>query len=465
MVQASSSHVRGPSVPERVRLRRAATGALVGAVLITAASDLTHLAVGEVVTGLWLLASAALCVPLADTFARRFFVVLGTASVALVLARRLPWSVAWSGAVTGGTVLVFLLLVEFLGAAIQVGGYDRALTALLARRARSGSSARRAAWIGAFTLASIGMFMASVPAVYYALGLGGDERRLPLVVGATRGFAAAVLVNPLSPLVVIALSISGAPFGRYLLYALPVFVLMLAVEWWAGARSAAAPPELPEADPAEPLWQRRHTLALMGAVVAFVLAYGFLSLLDAGALMSTALSVAAAAGALGLAAPSRWPRSLRAVPAERFPKHFGAAPLFVGGGLFGNVLVHSGLLDPVIGAMQGVPVPWLWVPFIVALVLLLRWLGVAPTVSVLIVGPVLAGAVSITPALYALALVFGGVMAFLGSPLSGTNLFVAGATGLSPLQVSVRLQGGYVLATMALFLGYAWVLQVLGTPF
>lgn len=462
-MQASPSEVRSSSVPKGVRLRRAAVGALVGAVLITSAADLTHLAAGEAVTGLWLLASAAVCVPLADAFARGFFVLLGTVSLALVLALRLPWSVAWSGAVTGGTVLVFLLLVEFLGAAIQVGGYDRALTALLARRARSGSSARRAAWIGAFILASAGMFMASVPAVYYALGLGGDERRLPLVVGATRGFAAAVLVNPLSPLVVIALSASGAPFGGYLVHALPVFALMLAVEWWAGARSAAAPPGLPEADFAEPLWQRRHTLALVGAVVAFALAYRLLSLLAAGALMSTALSVAAAAGPLGLAAPSQWARALRTLPAERFPKHFAAAPLFVVGGLFGNVLVHSGLLDPVVGAMQGVPAPWLWVPFVVALVLLLRWLGVAPTVSVLIVGPVLAGAVPITPALYALALVFGGVMAFLGSPLSGTNLFVAGATGLSPLQVSVGLQGGYVLATMALFLGYAWVLQALGT--
>lgn len=47
------------------------------------------------------------------------------------------------------------------------------------------------------------------------------------------------------------------------------------------------------------------------------------------------------------------------------------------------------------------------------------------------------------PGLNPWAPVFGGILAFRGSPLGGTNLFVATATGLTPLQVSLRCRRPY----------------------
>lgn len=428
---------------------------LFGAVLVSVAAELSQWQPAHTLMGTWLMGAAAISALAADRFARWFSLVLTAVSLLLLGLLGVPWPAALDGAVSGGTVLVFLLLVEVLGGAIATGGYDKALTAMLTGSGRSGRAMRRIAWGAAFVLAAAGTFMAAVPAVYYALGAGAGHRRIAMAISATRGFAGALLINPISPLVVMAIEVSGAPLREYLRYALPVLAGMVVAEWWAAGR--AADPGAGGATPAAGgLWRMRHTLAAAGCIAAFGAAYDALHAYGISTVMRTGLSVASAGLVLGLAAPRPWLRTLRRLPTERYMGHVAAAPLFVFGGLFGNVVVASGVLAPLVAAMRRGNSPGLEVLLILTLMVLLRWVGVAPVVGVLIIGPVLAGAVSLTPSLYALALVFGGVLAFLGSPLSGTNLFVAGATGLSPLQVITRYQGVYVLGGAAVFLGYVW---------
>jgi C4-dicarboxylate transporter len=128
--------------------------------------------------------------------------------------------------------------------------------------------------------------------------------------------------------------------------------------------------------------------------------------------------------------------------------------------MFGTLLFESGLVEPLILFVREAQLPWLEFPLLVLLIWALRWLGLAPVISLMILGPAFAPAVSLPPPLYALALAFGGIVGFLGSPLSATNLFVASATGFSPFDVSIRHQGPYVAALAVLTSLYAFALAV-----
>jgi hypothetical protein len=176
-------------------------------------------------------AAGVACLPTLRGTGRWFAILLGLGSAYLVWRYEIPALQVAQAASSGGLVLAFLLLVEVLGVAVRGGGYDAALTAVLGRFTNSAAGIRRVAGAGGFLLSLAGLFMGAVPAAFFALGGEPGKRGLPLALSATRGFAAAVLINPISPLVVLALAASNASLGHFLLCAVPVACLMMALDW------------------------------------------------------------------------------------------------------------------------------------------------------------------------------------------------------------------------------------------
>ncbi|MHB8765050.1 MAG: hypothetical protein ACYDA8_12045 [Deferrisomatales bacterium] len=407
--------------------------------------------------GAALLAAAGLCFGGLTRGGRWFAGALALGSGALAFSASVPLADLFSAATNGGQVLGFLLLVEVLGVALQAGRYDEGLTGLLARGAPSAASRRRAASVGSFLLSLAGLFMGAVPAAFYALGGRPGRADLPLAIAATRGFGASVLVNPVSPLVLLALTASGSHLLPYLASALPVAALLLALDWYPRVREDPEGLVPPPAAAARP-WRRAQTLGGVAAVAAAVLVYRAAGAWGVAVLPRIGLAVAAGGLGLGLAAPARFAPRLRALPGERFSSHLGSVPFFILGGLFGTLLVGSPFLDPLLGALGRLHLPLLEFPLVVALIVGLRWLGLAPVISLMVLGPLFAPVVSLSPTVYALALTFGGVAGFLGSPLSGTNLFVASVSGVSPFHIALRLQARYVAVAVGLASLYAMAL-------
>ncbi|HSH70857.1 MAG TPA: hypothetical protein VK997_13120 [Deferrisomatales bacterium] len=385
---------------------------------------------------------------------RWFAWALAAGSAALALATQIRLADVLAAATNGGQVLGFLLLVEVLGVALQTGRYDAGLTGLLARGTPGGASRLRAASIGCFVLNLCGLFMGAVPAAFYALGGKPGRADLPLAIAATRGFGASALINPVSPLVLLALAGSHASLSAYLASAVPVAMLLLVLDGVLRGRQ--------EPEPATPLpaaarqpWLRAQTLGCAAAVLAAAPIYHVAGVYGVAVLPRIGLAVCAGGLGLGLAAPVRFATRLRALPRERFLSHRGAVPFFTLGALFGTLLVGSRVLDPLLAALSRLHMPLLEFPLIVALIVGFRWLGLAPVISLLILGPLFAPAVSLSPTVYALALTFGGVAGFLGSPLSGTNLFVASVSGVSPFHIALHIQGRYVATAVAITSVYA----------
>jgi hypothetical protein len=385
---------------------------------------------------------------------RWFAVALAAGSAALALSARIPLGDVLAAATNGGQVLGFLLLVEVLGLALQTGRYDEGLTGLLARGAPGAASRLRAARIGSFALSLCGMFMGAVPAAFYALGGRPGRADLPLAIAATRGFGASVLVNPVSPLVLLALAASGASLFPYLVSALPVAMLLLALDGYSSGRGEPAPHDPAPATEAQP-WRRGQTAGCVAAIVGAAIVYRAVGTFGVAVLPRIGLAVCAGGLGLGLAAPARFASGLRALPRDRFLSHRGSVPFFTLGGMFGTLLVGSRFLDPLLAALSRLQLPLLEFPLIVALIVGFRWLGLAPVISLLILGPLFAPAVSLSPKVYTLALTFGGVAGFLGSPLSGTNLFVASVSGVSPFHIALRIQARYVAIAVAITSLYA----------
>lgn len=442
----------------RLRHYRYSPWVLSGLLALTLFDALTPWRWATVASGAALLAASAVYAVDLQGLGRWFSVSFAAGSAALSVAYRIPLSDVLVAATNGGQVLAFLLLVEVLGAAVEAGRYDRVLTGLLARGTPSVGSLRRAVSAGSFVLNLAGMFMGSVPAAFYALG--GKPRRedLPLAVAASRGFGASSLINPASPLVVLAMAGSGAHLLPYLASALPVAAFMLLLDWLAGA----GPDRSSAEDPSAPAGQRLRSsqaFALAVGLAAALLVYQIARVPGMGVLPRVGLAVVAGALVVGLVEPARLGARLRVLPRTRFVPLADTVPYFALGAAFGTLLVNSRLLTPILSVVSRLHLPALEFPLVVALVAALRWLGLAPVIAVMILGPIFAHAVSLAPPLYALSLVFGGVVGFLGSPLSGTNLFVASVGGLSPFEVSMRVQGWYVATTAGLASLYAGLLS------
>lgn len=430
-------------------------------------AEITHWPLAVLMESVGLMAAALVCLPASGAFTRWFVAVAGGVSIALAVMVPVPPSDVLAGAASAGPILSVLILVELLGAAIRTGRYDTALTAMLLRYARTAGSMRKVAGFGAFMLALTGMFVASIPTIYYSFAqrAGGG---LSLALSASRGFAAAAVLSPLAPVVVLAVAASGTSLASYMLYAAPVSLMLFALDWLprrGDARVVTLEPA--PADPAEPdgpgaaprpLWRRAHTLAGLGAVSVFALMYRLGGALHVNSLARVALAVLGGSLVLGMAERRAWTGVLRGLPAARFGTHASSVPLFAAGGLMGSMLVSSGQLGPLVGLVQRLHLPMLEMPFMMLLVIAFRWMGVAPVISILILGPVFAQAVSLSPQMYAVALAFGAAMAFLVTPFSVTSLVMAAATGLTPLEVSAGRQGLFALAAGLLVSMYGLLL-------
>lgn len=428
-------------------------------------AEITHWPLAVLVESAGLMVATLVCLPASDAFTRWFVAVAGGVAIALALMVPVPLSDVLAGAASAGPILSLLILVEVLGAAIRTGRYDTALTAMLMRYARTAGSMRKVAGIGAFMLTLNGMFVASIPTIYYSFAqrAGGG---ISLALSASRGFAAAAVLSPLAPGVVLAVAASGTSLTSYMLYAAPVSLMLFALDWLprrgdAGVvtlEAASADPDAPDEPGAlRPLWRRAHTLAGLGAVSVFALMYQLGEALHVNSLARVALAVLAGSLVLGMAERRVWTGVLRGLPAARFGSHATSVPLFAAGGLMGSMLVSSGQLGPLVGLVQRLNLPMLEMPFVMLLIIVFRWMGVAPVISVLILGPIFAQAVSLSPQLYAVALAFGGAMAFLVTPFSVTSLVMAAATGMTPLEVSTGRQGLYVLTAGLLVSAYGLV--------
>lgn len=456
----SESHWYRRSLPTLLSL-------LVALVLL---AEVTHWPLADWLEPLGLMAAMLYCLPAGSAFTRWFVGVAGGASVALIILVPVPLADLLAGAASAGPILALLILVEVLAAGIRAGGYDIALTAILLPYARTAGSMRRVAGIGGFVLAGSGMFVASVPTIYYAFSRQTGPGGLSLALSISRGFAAAAVLSPLAPVVVMAVAASGTPLASYMLYAAPVSVILFALDWLPRRgddrlmtleTTAGKQPEAEEAAAASrQLWHRGHTLAGLGSVLAFVLMYQAGTALEVHSLARVALAVLAGSLVLGMAERHTWAGVVRGLPAARFGIHAESVPLFAAGGLVGSVLVSSGQLGPLVSLVQRLHLPALEMPFVILLIVAFRWMGVAPVISILILGPVFAQAVSLSPPLYALALTFGGATAFLVTPFSATSLVIAAATGLTPFQVSAGRQWLFVLTAGLLVSTYGllWLL-------
>jgi hypothetical protein len=346
-------------------------------------------------------------------------------------------------------LFAFLVLVRLLEVPILKGGYNRAFAAAVSTSGR----VRRRATAGTlvtFGLSS-GLSVGAVPIAFRsveALWDGGKAEDMPPVVKVvTRGFTAGNSWTPVSPPVAVSLQTSGAALLPFVVWALPLALLMVATTIY-GLRDSGSLEHTPSAERTRNVGEfAAFVVALMVAITAMQATLD-ISPIGASMLCIVALVVVWQSLVEGL---RKGVRSLvRSFGDQRagWPEQFA---LFCSGG----VLVGAAQAFSRTGNLGALSHNTLLILLLVPVVMVvLALLSMYPLVTLAafgtLLGPQIGGEATLP---LALSLLIGTNIAFMISPFSGLTLLVGGMSGRSPADVGLRWN--FVYAIWALVFGTA----------
>lgn len=285
-----------------------------------------------------------------------------------------------------------------------------------------------------------------------------ERNRTAFALGLGRGFCAAILWSPYFAAVGLVLQFVGVSFGVFMVFALGLSMLWIALGAWMGRKvsgaEVAAPPQA---------GSRGGGRSPAHGAAAVALMFAALLVLDArapwGVLTSVSL-VIVLGSALWLAVLRDWRRAVRVFKEQYMPGIFfgrNEIALFLLAGFFGQILSHTPAQRGMAGVAGwlhhlGTPAACLAVT---AGITALAVLGVHQAVStVLILHTWDPGAVGLTPLGLGLLLIGSWAVSTSVSPVTPVNLILSEIARESPFRVGLVRNGLFAAAASLLLAGY-----------
>ena len=389
------------------------------------------------------------------------FFLLGAA---VLLFCRAPLSQWEQGLSSMMKTVVILVVMQGLALAMRRGGYEQAAAECLC--GRSGSLAGLFCLIlllshllaGVMSLGCVVVILAAIsPAVRQRLP---DSRRF-LAASLSWGYCTLFLWAPGTVTVLMSMQVFDLDWQSYFPPAFALSLLGLALGAgiahfrFRGQSLASAGTETVSPGAWRKLRRLAGVLAVIVAAVALLERLGFST--SIGRLLVTILTVTA----VWLTAQGRVPEApplLRQWWQDYLPKNQDRAALFLSMGVFSAAIQYSGFgdrLTKLCAWHSGLLGP-LVLPLLPLAIVAFSLVGLHPFVSVLMVGPILAGLpLPVTPLQLGLAMSLGCCLSYMLSPFAGLILTLSHELQEPPLRMCLRANlpfaiPYYLLATLAI---------------
>ena len=389
------------------------------------------------------------------------FFLLGAA---VLLFCRAPLSQWEQGLSSMMKTVVILVVMQGLALAMRRGGYEQAAAECLC--GRSGSLAGLFCLIlllshllaGVMSLGCVVVILAAIsPAVRQRLP---DSRRF-LAASLSWGYCTLFLWAPGTVTVLMSMQVFDLDWQSYFPPAFALSLLGLALGAgiahfrFRGQSLASAGTETVSPGAWRKLRRLAGVLAVIVAAVALLERLGFST--SIGRLLVTILTVTA----VWLTAQGRVPEApplLRQWWQDYLPKNQDLAAFFLSMGVFSAAIQYSGFgdrLTKLCAGHSGLLGP-LVLPLLPLAIVAFSMVGLHPFVSVLMVGPILAGLpLPVTPLQLGLAMSLGCCLSYMLSPFAGLILTLSHELQEPPLRMCLRANlpfaiPYYLLATLAI---------------
>ena len=389
------------------------------------------------------------------------FFLLGAA---VLLFCRAPLSQWEQGLSSMMKTVVILVVMQGLALAMRRGGYEQAAAECLC--GRSGSLAGLFCLIlllshllaGVMSLGCVVVILAAIsPAVRQRLP---DSRRF-LAASLSWGYCTLFLWAPGTVTVLMSMQVFDLDWQSYFPPAFALSLLGLALGAgiahfrFRGQSLASAGTETVSPGAWRKLRRLAGVLAVIVAAVALLERLGFST--SIGRLLVTILTVTA----VWLTAQGRVPEApplLRQWWQDYLPKNQDLAAFFLSMGVFSAAIQYSGFgdrLTELCAGHSGLLEP-LVLPLLPLAIVAFSLVGLHPFVSVLMVGPILAGLpLPVTPLQLGLAMSLGCCLSYMLSPFAGLILTLSHELQEPPLRMCLRANlpfaiPYYLLATLAI---------------
>lgn len=389
------------------------------------------------------------------------------AGAGILLATGAPVSQWLTGLYSMLKTAVILIVMQGLSLAMGRGRYQEAVGECLGGGAGSPVRLFWMVMLLAHLLASV-MSLGSVVVILAAIApaLRGEGSKRFLAASVSWGYCTLFLWAPGTVTVLMSMQVFDLRWQSYFPPALLLALLGLGLgAVLAGVlfRNEARSLALPAGEtPSREAWGKVGRLA----AVLLVIVAGITLLERLGFSTSTGrlLAVTLAVSALWLLAQGRrpgMPPVLRTWWEEALPRNGDLSCFFLAMGIFSGAVQYAGLaqmLTDFCQSRQGLLGP-LVLPLLPAVVVLFSLVGLHPFVSVLMIGPILAGAgLPASPLQLGLAMSLGCCLSYMLSPFAGLILALSGGLEEPPARICVRSNLAYALLYYAAAMGVIWLL-------
>ena len=376
-------------------------------------------------------------------------ILLFGSSIALLLHSQAPLDV-WKQALRENSYLIAMfVLVPLLSIPVQHGGYGESLREVFVRYANTDSRyyalvSIMAAFVG--VLISI----AAVPLTYEvsrASGCNYDEKLLASAL--SRGFITCMIWAPTSATIALVVQLTGVDWVAFFPFAIACALIAGAVGFLMTVVRDEAEAPAGKIDAGKVVELSAFAFLLVVSVAA-TSQLGGLSAIVVVAMASLVFPVA------WMAAIGRLPTYAREFRGDYFnnklPQSKNQIVLFAGAGFFAQSIGYSHLGDALVGSllhMTGQSVLLLTVA-IIGITLATSAVGIHPIAVVAVVGGTMgASQWGVSPIYLALVLSISWAMGNALCPASANVVAVSDMVGQSPIKVSLRWNGPYVLVATA----------------
>ena len=376
-------------------------------------------------------------------------ILLFGSSIALLLHSQAPLDV-WKQALRENSYLIAMfVLVPLLSIPVQHGGYGESLREVFVRYANTDSRyyalvSIMAAFVG--VLISI----AAVPLTYEvsrASGCNYDEKLLASAL--SRGFITCMIWAPTSATIALVVQLTGVDWVAFFPFAIACALIAGAVGFLMTFVRDEAEAPMGKIDAGKVVELSAFAFLLVVSVAA-TSQLGGLSAIVVVAMASLVFPVA------WMAAIGRLPTYAREFRGDYFnnklPQSKNQIVLFAGAGFFAQSIGYSHLGDALVGSllhMTGQSVLLLTVA-IIGITLATSAVGIHPIAVVAVVGGTMgASQWGVSPIYLALVLSISWAMGNALCPASANVVAVSDMVGQSPIKVSLRWNGPYVLVATA----------------